>query len=213
MLLRLARPLLFIDLETTGLEVDTSRIVEIGLVRLHPDGARTALGLRCDPGVDIPEAASRVHGIRTTDVRGLFGRPKLGRLADRLLPLFEDADLAGFNVLQFDIPLWIKECARHGIPFDPAGRHVVDAKVIFNVRETAWDRFLMGPRSLAAALRHFCGRDLDGAHAAEVDAAATVDVLLAQLERYTDLPRDVAGLHDYCVRARQSVPQAALSDL
>ncbi|HLU39510.1 MAG TPA: hypothetical protein VK081_09000, partial [Planctomycetota bacterium] len=116
-----------------------------------------------------------------------------------------DADLGGFNSMQFDLPLLEHECARHQVPWSLAGRHQVDAKIIFNVKETSWDRFLMGPRNLTAALRHFCGRELEGAHSAGADADAAVDVLLAQLARYPDLPRDVPGLHEFCVRARQMV--------
>jgi len=205
MLLRLERALVFVDLETTGLDLETDRIVEIGLVRVEPDGQRRQLVERVDPGVDIPAQSSKVHGIRTEEVRGLFGKPKLGRVASRLVEFIGDADLAGFNIIAFDLPMWTRECARHGIDFALDGRRQVDAKVVFNVKETSWDRFLMGPRTLTAAVRHFCGRDLEGAHSAGADADATVDVLLAQLARYQDLPRDVPGLHEFCARARQMV--------
>lgn len=205
MLLRLERALVFVDLETTGLNPETDRVVEIGLVRVEPDGSRRQLVERVDPGVDIPEQSSRVHGIRTEEVRGLFGRPRLGKVAPSLLEFIGEADLAGFNSINFDLPLWMHECARHDIDFSLAGRHQVDAKIVFNAKETSWDRFLMGPRTLTAAVRHFCGRDLEGAHSAGVDADATVDVLLAQLARYPDLPRTVPGLHEFCVRARQTV--------
>jgi DNA polymerase-3 subunit epsilon len=205
MLLRLERALVFIDLETTGLDLETARIVEVGLVRVAPDGSRRQLVERVDPGVDIPEQSSRVHGIRTEEVRGLFGRPRLAKVAPRLLEFIGDADLAGFNSVNFDIPLWSRECARHGMAFSTQSRYQVDAKVVFNAKETSWDRFLMGPRTLTAALRHYCGRDLEGAHSAGADADATVDVLLAQLGRYPDLARDVPGLHEFCARARQMV--------
>jgi DNA polymerase-3 subunit epsilon len=203
--LRLARALVFLDLETTGLDVDKDRIIEIGLVRLEPDGTRRQLVERVDPGIDIPDQASKVHGIRTEEVRGLFGKPKLGKVAPRLVQFMAGADLAGFNSMHFDVPLLERECQRHSVTFDLSGRLQVDAKIIFNVKETSWDRFLMGPRNLVAALRHYCGRELEGAHSAGADADAVVDVLAAQLARYQDLPRDVAGLHDFCVRARQMV--------
>jgi DNA polymerase-3 subunit epsilon len=205
MLLRLERPLVFFDLETTGLDIEKDRVVEIGLVRLNPDGARQRLVERVDPGIDIPDQASKVHGIRTEEVRGLFGKPKLVKLAPRLIAFLGDADLAGFNSINYDLPMWTRECARHQIAFSLEGRRQIDAKLIFNVKETSWDRFLMGPRNLTAAVRHYCGRDLDGAHSAGIDADATVDVLLAQLQRYPDLPRDVAGLHEFCARSRQMV--------
>ncbi|MHC4079501.1 MAG: 3'-5' exonuclease [Planctomycetota bacterium] len=201
MILDLRRPLVFLDLETTGLDPETDRIVEIGLVKLHPDGRREPLCERVNPERDIPDNASRVHGIRTEDVCGLFGKPRLKDRIDDLLVFVGDCDLAGFNSIAFDTPLWIQECARCGSPFSMAGRHQIDARNIFRIKETTWDRFLMGKRTLAAAVRHFCGKDLPGAHAADVDAGATIDVLLAQLERYPDLPRDVPGLHDFCVEA------------
>lgn len=205
MLLRLERALVFFDLETTGLDLETDRIVEIGLVRVEADGSRRQLVERVDPGIDIPEQSSRIHGIRTEEVRGLFGKPRLGKVAPRLLEFIGDADLAGYNSMHFDLPMWQRECARHEVPFRLEGRCQVDVKVVFNAKETSWDRFLMGPRTLTAAVRHFCGRDLEGAHSAGADADATVDVLLAQLARYPDLPRDVPGLHEFCARARQVV--------
>jgi DNA polymerase-3 subunit epsilon len=224
--LRLRRPLVCFDLESTGLDTATDRIVEIGLVKLDTDGSRSSVQRRVDPGIDIPEAATRVHGIRTDDVRGLFGEPPLARIAGELLDFVGDADLAGFNCIGYDLPLWLAECARHGIAFDMADRAVVDAKVIFDSQEPGWDRFLQGPRNLNNAVLHYCGRDMGAAfaardgladadlqsadldatnrHSAVQDANATLDVLLAQLTRYPDLPRDVAGLHEYCKNVRQA---------
>ncbi len=204
MILRLQRPLVFMDLETTGLDPTADRIVEIGLVRLDVDGSRRSLVERVDPGIDIPEQASKVHGITTDEVRGLFGKPPLHKVGARLCDFLHDCDLAGFNSIAFDLPLWVAECKRHKLAFELGDRHQVDAKLIFNVKETGWDRFLMGPRNLAAAVRHYCGRDLVGAHSAAADCDATVDVLLAQLERYPDLPRDVAGLARFCTAAAAS---------
>lgn len=203
MILKLERPIVFFDLETTGLNVEDDRVVEFGMVKLMPDGARRSLVERVDPGRDIPEQSAKVHGIRTEEVRGLFGKPPLSHFAGAISDFTYECDLGGFNCLQFDVPLWRTECARHGIRFDMDGRMVVDAKTIFNTMESGWDRFLMGPRNLGAAVRHFCGRDLEGAHSAGIDAEATIDVLLAQLERYPDLPRDVPGLHAYCAEIHQ----------
>ena len=205
MILELERPLVFIDLETTGLDPDNDRIVEIGLLRLCPDGRRDVLCERVDPGVDIPDTATRVHRIATAEVRGLFGRPRLNRVAQKLVDFIGDADLAGFNSSAFDLPLWRKECARHGVCFSDVGRRALDAKIIFHSKETGWDRFLMGPRDLSAAVRHYCGRELADAHSAAADVQATAEVLLAQLTRYTDLPRTVPGLHDYCESIRAQV--------
>ncbi len=201
MLLQLARPIVFFDLETTGLDVAADRVIEIGLVRLTPDGARATFVERVDPGIDIPDHATRVHGIHTAEVRGLFGRPRLPRVVSRILEFIGAADLGGFNCKEFDLRLWQRECERHSIPFTLSGRKIVDSKLVFNAKETGWDRFLMGPRNLTAAMRHYCGRDLVGAHSASADAEAAIDVLLAQLQRYPDLPRDVPRLHDWCEQA------------
>lgn len=198
--LSLSRPLVVLDLETTGLDIANDRIVEIGLVKLTPSGERLRFVERMDPGMDIPEASAKVHGIRTEDVRGLFGKPRLNKFADSILEFLGDADIAGFNSIAYDMPLFEEECRRHGIAFSMEDRHHVDAKIIFHAKELGWDRFLMGPRNLTAAVRHYCGRDLDGAHSAEYDAEGTLDVLLAQLELYDDLPREVAGLHEFCAQ-------------
>lgn len=220
MILKLERPLVCFDIESTGLDVERDRIVEIGFVRLEPDGSRTQLQKRCDPGIDIPEAASRIHGIHNDDVRGLFGEPALGKIGAELMEFVGDADLAGFNCIAYDLPLWLAECRRHDLAFDMEGRNVVDAKVIFNRMEPGWDRFVQGARDLNNAVLHYCGRDRasefarrdqGGAeelitqdvdardrHSAVKDADATLDVLLAQLERYDQLPRTVTGLHQAC---------------
>jgi DNA polymerase-3 subunit epsilon len=200
MILQLQRPLVFLDFETTGLDTQKDRIVELAFVRLLPDGRRESLVQRINPGIEISKSATKVTGIHTLDACGLFWGPPLKKVAQKLVDFLADSDLAGFNQIAYDVPLWLAECKRHGIPFEAKGRHLVDAKVIFNVKETGWDRFLMGPRNLSAAVRHYCGRNLEGAHSAEADTQATVDVLLAQLQRYPDLPRQVPTLADWCAR-------------
>lgn len=207
MLLQLERPLVFLDFETTGLDTQNDRIVELAFVRLSPDGSREALVRPVNPGVTaMSKGATKVTGIHTNDVCGLFGdggkKPAqpLRKLGDELLAFLADSDLAGFNQIAYDVPLWLAECKRHGIPFQLAGRHQVDVRVIFNACETGWDRFLMGPRNLSAAVRHYCGRELEGAHSAEADTQATIDVLLAQLKRHQELPRTVKALADFCSR-------------
>ncbi len=206
MLLTLTRPLVFLDFETTGLDTQNDRIVELAFVRLSPDGSREALVRPVNPGIALSKGATKVTGIHSADACGLFGdggkKPAqpLRKLATELLAFLGDSDLGGFNQINYDIPLWLAECKRHGIPFELAGRHLVDAKVIFNVCETSWDRFLMGPRNLSAAVRHYCGRELEGAHSAEADTQATIDVLLAQLHRHPQLPRTVKGLSEFCER-------------
>lgn len=207
MILSLERPLVFLDFETTGLDPQHDRVVELAFVRLLPDGRRESLVRPVNPGFTaMSKGATKVTGIHTNDACGLFGdngkKPAqpLRKLGPELLAFLGDSDLAGFNQIAYDVPLWLAECKRHGIPFTMGDRRQVDVKVLFNVCETSWDRFLMGPRNLGAAVRHYCGRELEGAHSAEADTQATIDVLLAQLKRHADLPRDVRGLAEFCAR-------------
>ncbi len=220
MQLKLSRPLVCFDLETTGLDTQNDRVVELGMVKLMPDGERLSWQRRFDPGIDIPEAATKIHGIHNDDVRGLFGEPRLGNLSGEILEFIATADLAGFNAIRYDLPLWLCECARYKLAFSMEDRCVVDAKVIFDRKEVGWDRFLQGPRNLNNAVLHYCGRDQaaefakrDAApdegplrvsvddrnrHSAVKDAEATLDVLAAQLRRYPDLGSTVRELHEFC---------------
>jgi DNA polymerase III subunit epsilon len=208
MILTLTRPLVFLDFESTGLDVATDRIVELAFVRLDPDGRRESLVRKVNPGIALSKGATKVTGIHSADACGLFGNNGAGpaqplrKIGGELLAFLADHDIAGFNQIGYDVPLWLAECKRHGIPFELKGRHLVDVKVLFNVCETTWDRFLMGPRNLSAAVRHYCGRELTDAHSAEADTLATIDVLLAQLQRHPQLPRDMKGLADFCERNR-----------
>ena len=200
MLLKLSRPLVFLDFETTGLDTQNDRIVELAFVKMHPDGTREPLVQRINPGIEVSKGAAKVTGIHTSDACGLFWGPPLKKVGQKLVDFLSGADIAGFNQIAYDVPLWLVECKRHGIAFDLGDMKQVDVRVIFNAKEPTWDRFTMGPRNLSAAVRHFCGRELTNAHSAEADCQATADVLLAQLARYPDLPRDVAGLHEFCNR-------------
>lgn len=200
MLLRLSRPLVFLDFETTGLDVNNDRIVELAFVKMQPDGSRTSLVQRINPGIEVSKKATKVTGIHTMDATGLFWGPPLRKVGQKLAEFLDGCDLAGFNQIGFDVPMWLVECKRHGIPFELGDRRQVDVRIVFHTKETGWDRFLMGPRNLGAAVRHYCGRELENAHSAEADCNATADVLLAQLERHADLPRDVEGLHQFCMR-------------
>jgi len=181
--LRLARPLLVFDLETTGTSVADDRIVELAVVRLLPDGSRQSRAWRMNPGMPIPPAATAVHGLCDADVAGC---PRFAELAEELAAVFEGCDLAGFNCERFDIPLLRAEFARTGRSFPAPDVAVVDAFGIFVKRE---------PRDLGAAVRTFLGREHVGAHGAAADAEATADVLAAQLQRYADLPLTVPELH------------------
>lgn len=184
--LRLLRPLVFFDLETTGLDVERDRIVEIGLVKLMPDGERLTRARRINPGMPIPPEASAVHGITDADVADC---PTFARIAKDLLVWLAGCDLGGYNVERFDLPLLSAEFRRVQLAFPPENTLVVDAYRIFAQREG---------RDLTSAYRFYCAKELQGAHSAEADILATVEVLQGQLERYPDLPTDIKGLHDVC---------------
>lgn len=189
--IRLDRPLAFIDTETTGVRPDRDRIVELAVLRLEPDGEVIERKRRYNPGIPIPEEATGIHGITDADVAD---EPPFRRRAVALAELLAPCDLAGFNLLGFDLPILLEEFRRAGVRFDVEDRRLIDMQVIFHTEE---------PRDLEAAVRMYLGREhKDGAHSAEVDARATYEVFCAQLERYQDLPRRVAGLHEYCERGR-----------
>jgi DNA polymerase-3 subunit epsilon len=191
--LPLRRPLVFLDLETTGIAVDCDRIVEIALLTVHPDGREHENVFRVNPGVPIPLGAWRVHGISDRDVAD---RPPFAALARTLSVLLAGCDLAGFNITSYDLPLLEAEFGRCGLPFSRDGRAIVDVMTLFRRKET------LQRRDLSAAVQHYCGRDHIGAHSALADVRATAEVLHHQLLRYVDLPRDVGELHAYCLGAK-----------
>jgi DNA polymerase III subunit epsilon len=186
--LRLTRPLVFIDLETTGVDPRNDRIVEISLMKVFPPGAdgtsaepvvRTR---RVNPGMPIPPGASAVHHITDDDVAD---EPRFENLAKALFDLLDDCDFAGFGVRRYDLPLLVAEFKRAGLAFDATGRNVIDGKDIFHMKE---------PRTLTAAYALYCGGELQSAHSAEADMLASRDVILGQLDRYDDLPSSVEEL-------------------
>lgn len=191
-MLELARPLCAVDCETTGTNASMDRIVEVAAVRVGDGGdVLNPLVLRqlVRPGIPIPAEATAVHHITDEMVArdGLpFADPRVGHALARLL---EGADILGFGVLHFDMELLDAEFKRADIPFDKRAHQVVDAMAIFHRRE---------PRDLGAAVRFYLGREHEGAHGAMADCRAALDVLLAQLVRYPDLPAAVAGLDEYC---------------
>ena len=184
--LALDRPLAVFDLETTGIDPARDRIVEIAILRVEPGGGVRTLSSLVDPEMPIPPEASAIHGITDLAVRG---QPTLGALAPEILRQFEGADLGGYNTIKFDLPLLAADLARAGFPFDTGGRRHVDAMRIFHEMER---------RDLAAALRFYCGQELEQAHSALADASATLAILDAQLARYPHLPRELDGLHRLC---------------
>jgi DNA polymerase-3 subunit epsilon len=184
--LKLDRPLAVFDIEATGVNPRTDRIVELALVRLMPNKSRTTHAFRVNPGIPIPPEATAIHGISDADVAAC---PPFVTLAEEILKLFEGCDLGGYNVARFDIPLLEEEFLRVGMKFAMNDRRILDAQRIFHKRE---------PRDLTAALAFYCGEMHLDAHGAEADVDATIRVLEGQFSRYSDLPRDMDKLDEYC---------------
>jgi DNA polymerase-3 subunit epsilon len=192
--LPLTRPLAFFDLETTGIDPLRDKIVEIAVVRVEPGGATESRTRRINPERPIPAEATAVHGISDQDVREA---PPFRQVARSFLDFLGDADLAGYNVGRFDVPLLDREFKECGLDLALRNRRIVDAMTIFHRKE---------PRDLRAAVRFYLGRDHEGAHGAEADVLATVAILDAELLRYPDVPRSVAELDAWC----NPIPEGAV---
>lgn len=185
MKLKLDRPVMFFDLETTGTDSLHDRIVEISMIKVMPDGTDIQRTVRVNPGMPIPAEATAVHHITDADVAD---KPLFSQLAEGLAQSFRGCDLAGFNSNRFDIPLLAEEFARAGIDFDFNECRFIDVQTIFHKKEQ---------RTLSAAYKFYCGKNLDDAHSANADTRATYEVLMAQLDRYDDLPNDMEKLAEY----------------
>lgn len=182
----LDKALVFFDLETTGVALTEDRIIDIALLRRDPAGAQEVFASLIDPGMPIPPESTAVHHITDAMVQG---QPSFKDLAPKILEFLGDADLGGFGISRFDIPMLANEFKRAGYVFPMEGRRIVDALHIYHKME---------PRNLSAAYQLYCGKSLEGAHRAEADTRASSEVFFAQLERYPGLPKDVAGLAAFC---------------
>lgn len=189
-LLNLDRPLAFFDLETTGLSTRDDRIIDIAILKIDLVAPYMMLTRRLNPGIAIPPITSAVHGIKDRDVASA---PTFQAVAGDLVQFLRGCDLAGFNVRQYDLPLLQNEFQRASVSFDVSDRAVLDAMVIYHTKEP-YQQY----RTLSAAVRYYCGRQHEGAHSAEADTRATLEVLVAQLNQYLDLPREIRGLHTFC---------------
>ncbi|MCG3166908.1 MAG: DNA polymerase III PolC-type [Bacteroidia bacterium] len=189
-MIKLNKALAVFDLETTGTKVATDRIVEISIVKIFPGGDKESITRRINPGIPIPAEASAVHGIYDEHVKD---KPLFKDAAHELKNYIGDSDLAGYNCLNFDVPLLVEEFLRVGVDFDVKNRRIVDVQNIFHKMEQ---------RTLSAAYKFYCQKDLENAHSAEADTLATYEVLEAQLERYPELQNDVKFLHDFSIRNR-----------
>lgn len=175
MSLQLKRPLVFIDLETTGINLATDRIVEIAIVKVFPDGTKTIKQKIINPQMPIPKESSEIHGITDEKVKNA---PTFKQVANELKQFIDDADFSGYNSNRFDIPLLMEEFLRAGLTIDMTNRKLVDVQHIFHMMEK---------RTLGAAYKFYCEKELEDAHSAEADASATWEILEAQINRYENL--------------------------
>jgi len=183
--LALKRPVVFFDLETTGTDHVKDRIVELAFVKIFPDGKRDTMVKRINPGIPIPPEVTAIHGIADEHVKD---SPSFKQIAHTLYDWIRGCDMGGYNSSKFDLPLLAEEFLRVGIDVDFTERHMIDVQQIF---------FKMEQRTLSAAYAFYCNKQLNNAHSAEADILATIEVLEAQLERYTDIGNDVATLHKF----------------
>ena len=183
--LKLSKPIVFFDLETTGINISKDRIVEISLLKIFPNGNKESKTWLVNPEIEIPQGAIDVHGITNEKV---VTEPTFKELASKVSEMIADADLAGFNSNRFDIPLLAEELMRVGIDFDMKNRKAIDVQVIFHKKEQ---------RTLGAGYQFYCGKVLEGAHGAEADTNATYEILLAQLDKYDDIENSVDALSKF----------------
>jgi DNA polymerase-3 subunit epsilon len=172
MKLNLRNPLCFFDLETTGTNISQDRIIEIAVIKLMPNGEIIQKAHRINPTVQISEESSMIHGIRNEDVQD---KPFFKDVAKEYAKFLEGADLGGFNIMKFDVPVLVEEFLRAGVEFDYSRKKIIDAQRIFH---------LMEKRTLSAAYKFYVNKELVDSHSAEADALASMEVLLAQVERY-----------------------------
>lgn len=190
MKLNLKKPIVFFDLETTGIDVTKDRIVEISLIKVLPSGEEIEKTRRINPGIPIPAEATAVHHISDEDVAN---EPMFKQIARSLANELTGCDLAGYNSNRFDIPMLDQEFQRAGVKFDFSKARFVDVQTIFHKKEQ---------RTLVAAYRFYCGKELDGAHSANADTRATLEVLKGQLDKYDDLPNDIEELAKFSMQNR-----------
>lgn len=184
--IKLTRPLVVFDLETTGLDFKYDRVIEIGALKLHPDGREEFMCKKVNPQMRIPSEVSALTGISNEDVAGA---PTFAQALPEIASFFEGSDLGGYHIARFDAKVLVEEFKRAGADFKLDDRAIIDAQVIFHLKEK---------RDLAAALKFYCNKDLVGAHSAEADTRATYEVIVAQLGRYPDLPCELEALNKFC---------------
>jgi len=183
--LNLKRPIAFFDLETTGINISNDRIVELSVLKISPNGKEEWLTSRINPEMSIPPQSTAIHGITDEDVANA---PTFKEIAKKLVHFLEGCDLAGYNAIKFDIPVLAEEFLRVDVDYNFRKRRYVDVQVIFHKKEQ---------RTLVAAYKFYCNKELKDAHSSKADTNATFEVLKSQLDRYKDLENDVEKLADY----------------
>lgn len=190
MKLELKNPIIFFDLETTGINIAKDRIVEISYLRVDVNGTETTKTMKVNPEMPIPKRSSEIHGITDDDVKDA---PTFSSIAKNLAKDFEGCDLGGYNAVKFDIPLLAEEFLRSGVDIDLKKRKFIDVQIIF---------MKMEPRTLSAAYKFYCDKSLENAHSAEADTLATYEVLQSQLDRYSNLENDISKLAEFSAHNR-----------
>jgi DNA polymerase-3 subunit epsilon len=190
MKLKLENPIVIFDLETTGLNLAADRIVEISVIKVHPDGNEEHRTRRINPGIPIPAETSAIHGITDEDVKDC---PKFREIAKSLAAFIWGCDLAGYNLIKFDIPLLAEEFLRAGVDVNFRTVKIIDVQNIFHKMEQ---------RTLVAAYKFYCNSVLDNAHSADADTKATYEILQSQLDRYPELQNDVKFLSEFSVKTQ-----------
>ena len=186
--LKLEKPLAFLDLETTGVNVSKDKIVEIAIIKINPDSSKEEYNKRINPEIPIPIETSEIHGIYDFDV---INSPNFKAVSSEIEDFIKGCDLGGFNSNKFDIPLLVEEFYRCNIDIKIEERKLIDVQNIFHKMEQ---------RTLVAAYQFYCNKDLTNAHSAEADTTATYEVLLAQLDKYEEIENDINFLSEYSQR-------------
>ena len=188
--LHLTKPVVFFDLETTGVSPTNDRVVELSYLKVMPDGTEISKTFRVNPGMHIPETATAVHHITDDDVRDC---PTFRQIGQEIANVLKGSDIAGFNSNRFDVPMLAEELLRAGIDIDWSTHRFIDVQVIYHKMEQ---------RTLSAAYKFYCGQNLEDAHSADADTRATYEVLKAQLDRYPELKNDMNWLSEYSTQTR-----------
>jgi DNA polymerase-3 subunit epsilon len=195
--IKLTKPLALFDLETTGLNISTDRIIEIAILKLLPSGERESFVQRINPEIEISAESQEIHGISQDDVKD---EPVFAKVAKNIVNFIGNADLSGYNVVKFDLPMLVEELLRANVDFSLEGRKVVDVQHIFHMKER---------RDLAAAFKFYCNKEIVNQHSAKADIEATEEVLQAQIDRYEDIGNTIDNIYEFTGRPLENMVDLA----